>query len=207
MQLFRRVCTRTGMESLETSGSSSPEAIGCQSRTSTITTVKIVGVADARGASPVHLKRSGFAEWLVSANPRSKVASVSGKDRGAIHPAAHAKSAYVYWFEGALGRFVTSTYYRKSDPAWVTAFHNDRLQKHRSETTWSLAAPVSALSRANPDTSANEADGVNTFFPHTFNAAAGSVPFWVWWENTSVRGCADTRDGGDDGDVARARPR
>src|SRR5688572_16702723 len=76
------------------------------------TTVKIVGFAEPRGASPIHLKRSGFAEWLVSANPRSKVASVSGKDRGAIQPAAHARSAYVYWFEGALGRFVTSTYYR-----------------------------------------------------------------------------------------------
>ena len=148
------------------------------------TTVKIVGFPEPRGASPIHLKRSGFAEWLVSANPRSKVASVSGKDRGAIQPAAHARSAYVYWFEGALGRFVTSTYYRTSDPAWVTAFHNDKLPQHRSETSWTLAAPASALARANPDTAANEADGVNTFFPHTFNAAAGNVPFWVWWENS-----------------------
>ena len=148
------------------------------------TTVKIVGVAEARGASPVHLMRPGLAEWMVSANPRSKIASVSGKDRGAIQPAAHVRSAYVYWFEGAFGRFVTSTYYRTSDPEWVTAYHAGKLQAHRSETSWDLSAPASALSKANRDTADNEFDGVHTFFPHTFAAEAVNAPFWVWWENT-----------------------
>ena len=148
------------------------------------TTVKIVGVAEARGASPAHLRRPGLAEWMMSANPRSKIASVSGKDRGAIQPAAHARSAYVYWFEGAFGRFVTSTYYRLSDPEWVTAYHNGKLQTHRSETSWDLSAPASALSKANRDTADNEFDGVHTFFPHTFAGEAGNAPFWLWWENT-----------------------
>ena len=88
---------------------------------------------------------------MVSANPRSKIDSVSGKDRGAIHPAAHVRSAYVYWFEGAFGRFVTSTYYRASDPKWITAFNSGTLQTHRSETSWDLSAPASALSKANRD--------------------------------------------------------
>lgn len=148
------------------------------------TTVKIVGVAEATGASPVHLMRSGFAEWLVAANSRSKVASVSGKDRGAIHPAAHVRNSYVYWFEGAFGRFVTSTYYRDSDPAWVTAFNSALIQKHRGETSWNFSAPASTKSRANRDTLAHEADGVKTFFPHTFTGERGSAAFWVWWENT-----------------------
>ena len=148
------------------------------------TTVKIIGVAEAKGASPVHLMRPGLAEWMVRANPRSKIASVSGKDRGAIQPAAHVRSAYVYWFEGAYGRFVTSTYYRNSDPEWVTAYHTGKLQTHRSETSWDLAAPVSALSRANRDTLDHEFDGVRTFFPHTFAGEAGNAPFWLWWENT-----------------------
>src|SRR5215211_7160628 len=41
-------------------------------------TIQIVGVPRAPGASPVHLMRPGFAEWLVKAYPKSKVASVSG---------------------------------------------------------------------------------------------------------------------------------
>ena len=147
-------------------------------------TVKIVGVDSADGASPAHLMKPGLAEWIVQANPRSKVASVSGKDRGAIQPAAHAKSGYVYWFEGGFGRFVTSTYYRKSDPAWVTAFNTGPLQMHRGENVWDLRVPQSALGRANRDTIATEADGKFTFFPHTHAAEGRPDNFWLWWENT-----------------------
>ena len=148
------------------------------------TTVKIVGVPDARGASPVHLMRSGFAEWLVAASPRSKVASVSGKDRGAIQPAAHARSAYVYWFEGAFGRFVTSTYYRSTDPQWVTAFNAAQVQKHSGDSLWNFSGSPGTRSRSNRDTLDYEADGVRTFFPHTYAVEKGSASFWVWWENT-----------------------
>lgn len=147
-------------------------------------TVKIVGVQNARGASPVHLMRSGLAEWILAANPRSKVASVSGKDRGAIQPAAHARSAYVYWFDGAFGRFITSTYYRNADPDWVTRFNAETAKKHRADTAWLLNAPASTLSRADPDTVASEADGINTFFPHSYGREGGTLDFWIWWENT-----------------------
>ena len=148
------------------------------------TTVKIVGVADAAGASPRHLMRSGFAEWVLAANSRSKVASVSGKDRGAIQPAAHARKGYVYWFEGPLSRFVTSTYYRNSDPDWVKAFNSTQVQKHATETVWNFSGASTALSRSDRDTAANEADGVHTFFPHTYEDEKGSGGFFVWWENT-----------------------
>ena len=147
-------------------------------------TVKIVGVQNARGASPVHLMRSGLAEWILQSNPRSKVASVSGKDRGAIQPAAHARQAYVYWFDGAFGRFITSTYYRNADPEWVTRFNADVAQKHRADSVWALTAPASSLAKADRDTLDSEADGVHTFFPHSFGTEGGTVPFWLWWENT-----------------------
>ena len=149
-------------------------------------TVFYVGSPEHRGGSPRHLMRSGFAEWLLEASPQSRIASVSGKDRGAIQPAAHARAAYVYWFEGAIGRFVTSTYYRNSDPAWVTAYNTGPLQRHRSDTVWNVVAPRSTFSRANADTSANEADGARTFFPHSFAKEGGNLPFWVWWENTPL---------------------
>ncbi len=145
------------------------------------TTVKLVGSPNLAGVSPRHLMRSGFAEWLMAANSKSKIASVSGKDRGAIAPAAHTKG-YVYWFSSSSGRFVTSTYYRDADPDWVTKFNAGPLQAHRADTVWSLQAPASALSRANADTSATEGDGVHSFFPHRFSNEGQS--FWYWWEAT-----------------------
>lgn len=148
------------------------------------TTVKIVGVPEGTGASPVHLMRSGFAEWLLAANSRSKVASVSGKDRGAIQPAAHARAGYVYWFEGAFGRFVTSTYYRNSDPDWVKTFNATQVPKHSSENVWTFSGTAAAASRSNPDTLAYEADGAHTFFPHSYADEKGTASFFVWWENT-----------------------
>lgn len=143
--------------------------------------VKIVGQPSLPGVSPVNLKRTGFAEWLVAANPRSIVASVSGKDRGAIQPAAHTKG-YVYWFDATVGRFVTSTYYRDSDPAWVTAT-NERLQRYLSDTVWASMIPRSALSRSNRDTIATEGDGVHTSFPHTFANEGSPNAFWAWWSS------------------------
>jgi predicted AlkP superfamily pyrophosphatase or phosphodiesterase len=128
--------------------------------------------------------RPGFAEWVLAANSRSKVASVSGKDRGAIQPAAHARAGYVYWFEGAFGRFVTSTYYRNSDPAWITEFNSTQIQKHAGENSWTFSGTPASMSRADKDTLAYEADGVHTFFPHNAADEQGNASFWVWWENT-----------------------
>jgi len=146
-------------------------------------TVQIVGVPGRLGASPRHLMRPGFAEWLVAANPQSKVASVAGKDRSAIHPAAHTKG-FVYWFDGGAGRFVTSTYYRSADPDWVTAFNSGPLQSHRADTVWNLQAPASVLARANADTSTVEGDGVLSYFPHRFSDLGRPESFWPWWIGT-----------------------
>ncbi|HEX6574109.1 MAG TPA: alkaline phosphatase family protein [Gemmatimonadaceae bacterium] len=149
------------------------------------TTVKIIGFPNETGASPVHLMRSGLAEWVANSNPASIVASISGKDRGAIQPAAHAKRGYVYWFEGVFGRFVTSTYYRKSDPSWVTQFNSTVIPKYRADSVWNLSVPASARSRADRDSSTNEADGVNIVFPHRYASREGAnVDYWVWFENT-----------------------
>jgi predicted AlkP superfamily pyrophosphatase or phosphodiesterase len=84
-------------------------------------TVTILGNPKQTGVSPHSLMRTGLADWMVAANPRSQIASVSGKDRGAVLPAAHAKGQ-VYWFSAGAGRFVTSTYARRSYPGWTNDF-------------------------------------------------------------------------------------
>jgi predicted AlkP superfamily pyrophosphatase or phosphodiesterase len=144
---------------------------------------KIVGQPQLPGVSPYNLLRQGLADWIVAANPQSIIASVSGKDRGAIQPAAHSHG-YVYWFEPTVGRFVTSTYYRSADPAWVTNFNDASMPAFRADTVWDSRIPASMISRSNRDTIATEGDGVHTYFPHRFAAEGNPAAFWSWWANT-----------------------
>jgi predicted AlkP superfamily pyrophosphatase or phosphodiesterase len=146
--------------------------------------VKIVGQPNLPGVSPRNLMRSGLAEWIIKADPKSIIASVSGKDRGAIQPASHAKSGYVYWFDVTAGRFVTSTYYRNSDPGWVTAFNDKLQQRYRSDTLWASRIPSSMIARSNKDSLPSEGDGVHTAFPHTFGNEGSPNAFWAWWSST-----------------------
>lgn len=142
--------------------------------------VKIVGQPQLPGASPSNLQRSGFAEWLTAADSRSIIASASGKDRGAILPAAHTKG-FVYWFDLSVGRFVTSTYYRQADPDWITSFNDNMRGRFRSDTVWLSRVPKSMASRTDNDTIPTEGDGVHTAFPHSFSLEGSPNAFWQWW--------------------------
>jgi predicted AlkP superfamily pyrophosphatase or phosphodiesterase len=153
-------------------------------------TVKIVGFEQGHGYSPVQLKRSGLAEWVTAADRKSIVASVSGKNRGAIQPAAHSRNGYVYWFDPAAGRYVTSTYYRNADPDWVARFNTTTLQAHLADTVWNFLAPASAMPRSNPDTSGIEGNGTSTFFPHRFSVEGNPAAFWSWWVGTPLQDVA-----------------
>ncbi|HKH91899.1 MAG TPA: alkaline phosphatase family protein [Gemmatimonadaceae bacterium] len=148
-------------------------------------TVRIVGQPDQSGVSPRSLLRSGLADWMVAADPRSQVASVSGKDRGAVLPAAHAKGQ-VYWFNSAKGRFVTSTYYRDSYPAWAEGFTTTVLPKYLRDSTWANQTPVAALARTMPDTQPYEGNSVNTFFPHRYSVEGQPGRFWDWLASTPM---------------------
>ena len=135
------------------------------------------------GVSPHNLMSSGLADWMVAADSASKIASVSGKDRGAILPAAHAKG-HVYWFEPAGDGFVTSTYYRNSSPEWVARFNNGVVPRYMTDTVWSFTAPASSIFLSSPDTAAHEGDGVHTYFPHrlthyTQDRAANTLRAWM----------------------------
>ena len=146
--------------------------------------VKIVGQPNLPGVSPSYLLRTGLSDWITQADPKSIIASVSGKDRGAIQMGAHAKSGYVYWFEPTAGRFVTSTYYRQEDPSWVTSYNDNLQQRYRSDTVWGSRIPGSMLARSNEDSIATEGDGVHTAFPHTFANEGSPNSFWAWWSST-----------------------
>jgi hypothetical protein len=137
----------------------------------------VVGFPGKEGRSPRNLLRDGLADWVLAADPASRVVSLSGKDRSAIAMGGRARGE-VYWFDSALGRFVTSSYYRPDYPDWVEAYHSDPegLLRVWSDTVWESVVPPEARGRSRPDTFPFEGDGVNTYFPHRFSREGGVSP-------------------------------
>jgi hypothetical protein len=145
-------------------------------------TESVVGISGVPGRSPHNLMRPGLADWLKAAEPASVVASVSGKDRGAILPAGHVRGQ-VWWYDDA-GRFVTSTYYRDTNPPWVERFHAVTMSGHAADTVWASTIPEAALARSSQDTAAHEGDGIHTYFPHRFSVEGDPEEFWEWFGDT-----------------------
>lgn len=114
------------------------------------------------GASPTRFVGTTLADWMKSANGKTKTLSVSMKDRGAILPIGKSKSD-VYWYS-IDGRFLTSTYYRKDVPAWVREFNERVPVKAYAGRTWSLLLADSAYHEA--DSVSVEMGGRNFVFPH-----------------------------------------
>ena len=125
----------------------------------------IVGMPAEPGRSPRNLLRGGLADWVLAADPDARVASISGKDRAAITLAGKTRSQ-VYWLAPAVGRFVTSTYYRDAYPDWVERFNKDEMPGLLADTVWSDTVPVSLRRLARADSAYYEGDGVHTTFPH-----------------------------------------
>jgi len=148
-------------------------------------TVKIVGYPTFAGVSPHYMMRTGLADWIAAADPRSQVASVSAKDRGAVLPAAHAKGQ-VYWFEPRAGRFVTSTYYRDTYPAWADDFTARVMPRYAHDSVWQSTIPPAGLALASADSVPWEGDGVHTAFPHRFVDEGRPGQFWGWFGATPM---------------------
>jgi len=154
------------------------------------TGVRVTSVADdttrllgdnpnAFGSSPRRLMASTVGDELrLATNDRSKVIGISVKDRSAILPAGrHANAAY--WFSVATGNMVSSTYYFKELPAWVTAFNNTKPADKYFGAKWERLLPENEyIRRAGPDDPPWEHVGVGSdnpsVFPHTITGGATS---------------------------------
>ena len=101
------------------------------------------------GTSPRKLKVETVGDVLRRADPRSKVIAVSGKDRGAIMPAGHAGTAYMYMAHS--GRFASSSYYLQRYPDWVEAFNAARPADRWFHAQWQPLLPPAAYARSVPD--------------------------------------------------------
>ena len=125
----------------------------------------VLGYPQLPGRSSANINRRGLPDWIGDADPRSRVVSISRKDRSAIGLAAKAMGE-VYWLTDRGGEFVTSDFYHSESPAWVAEFNTTTLPLIYSDTVWESRIPLEGLSLTRPDTSRFELEGEYTAFPH-----------------------------------------
>lgn len=99
-----------------------------------------IGSSSEEGkASPLNLKTYTITDQLKLTFPNAKVISMSIKDRGAILPGGHLSDGS-YWFDYASGTFITSSFFQKELPKWVTNF-NSKKNANTYAKTWDLLLP------------------------------------------------------------------
>jgi predicted AlkP superfamily pyrophosphatase or phosphodiesterase len=128
-------------------------------------TAKLLG-ATSEGRSPRNLIGSTVGDELKLATAgRSRVITISGKDRAAIMLGGHLADA-AYWTEDTL--FVSSTYYMKRLPGWVQRFNASGAVSRYAGKVWDRLLPASAYDVVGPDDVAAEDDiaGMGRTFPH-----------------------------------------
>jgi predicted AlkP superfamily pyrophosphatase or phosphodiesterase len=99
---------------------------------------------------------------------RSKIFSVSGKDRSAVSMAGHAGKAF--WYSTNTGDFVTSTYYYDAYPDWAAQWNSRRQAEGYAGKSWTLLNDTSTYLLAAQDNRPYEVDlkGYGRIFPHPF---------------------------------------
>ncbi|XLS30155.1 alkaline phosphatase PafA [Flavobacteriaceae bacterium M23B6Z8] len=129
-----------------------------------------VGCSSTAGKmSPSRLMSSTVTDELRMATQlRGKVIGIALKDRGAILPAGHAANA-AFWFEGMNeGKWISSDYYMKTLPDWVTAFNKSGKIKAYLKT-WNTLKPIETYVESGPDNTEFESPFMGEkapVFPH-----------------------------------------
>jgi predicted AlkP superfamily pyrophosphatase or phosphodiesterase len=78
------------------------------------------GTLKAGKMSPKNLWATTITDELrLATNFKSKVIAISVKDRGSILPGGHLSDGS-YWYDYATGTFITSTYFKKELPTWLS---------------------------------------------------------------------------------------
>ena len=141
-------------------------------------TVRVLGGA-GRTASPAYFNGFTVGDMLKTRSPASKVVGVSFKDRAAILMAGKRADA-AYWYEGAGGRFVTSSWYMTEAPRWLESWNARHRPDDFEGRAWErlLPDPATYVRLAGVDEVKTEADGVNTVFPHRVSGAPPATEYY-----------------------------
>jgi predicted AlkP superfamily pyrophosphatase or phosphodiesterase len=114
--------------------------------------VSSVGTESSAGKmSPQRMLTTSFAdENRLFTQMRGKTIGIALKDRGAILPAGHTANT-AYWFHGKdEGVWITSSYYRKDLPKWVSDFNSsDAVESYLK--VWNTSLPVDTYIESGED--------------------------------------------------------
>ena len=120
------------------------------------TVVSIEGGKKAGIMSPRNLLVSTVTDELrLATNFKSRVFGIALKDRGSILPAGHLANG-AYWFDDSTGNFITSSYYTKELPEWLTNFNNKKYAAAYLKEDWDLLLDKSAYTQSLNDNSPYE---------------------------------------------------
>ena len=120
-----------------------------------------------RRASPQSLLAETLGDRLKRRHPGARVVALSTKDRGAILMAGR-KGDAAYWYSDPCGCFITSSYYMKEAPDWLTSFNQSRGADAYVGKSWErlLDDPSLYEKHARPDAFEGELGTTGTAFPH-----------------------------------------
>ncbi len=126
------------------------------------------------GTAPTRLKVDTLGDQLrYATGSRSKVVTVSGKDRGAILLAGKTGTAYMYMDKS--GNFASSTFYMKAHPAWVQQYQAGKPQDRYYGKSWTALLPEAAYAAdASEDLNQVKA-GTHNRLPYTYYSESGEI--------------------------------
>jgi predicted AlkP superfamily pyrophosphatase or phosphodiesterase len=105
-------------------------------------------------------------------NFKSKVISISIKDRGAVLPGGKSADG-VYWhdWESSPGYFVSSSFYMETLPKWVDKFNKQEKSDAYLDETWNTLYPIETYTSSSPDDNTYEPSlggKISPTFPYNF---------------------------------------
>ena len=91
-------------------------------------------------------------ELRLATNNRSRVYSLSLKDRASILPGGH-QSNGSYWYDDSTGNLITSTFYEAQLPPWLQQFNARHLPDSALAAGWELLQPAGRYRHSSEDNS------------------------------------------------------
>jgi predicted AlkP superfamily pyrophosphatase or phosphodiesterase len=126
------------------------------------------------GTAPTRLKVDTLGDQLrYASGNRSKVLTVSGKDRGAILLAGKTGTAYMYMDKS--GNFASSTYYMAAHPAWVQRYQAGKPQDRYYGKSWTPLLPAEAYAGDASDELTPSKPGQRNTFPFAYYSESGEI--------------------------------
>ena len=113
----------------------------------------------------------------ITSNWRSKVISMSIKNRGAILPAGFSANA-AYWFDFSNGDFISSSHYLKELPQWVVNFNAKKYPDACLEKSWTTLLPINQYTESDQDGNNYESNllgGDHNTFPYDLKVQAANA--------------------------------